>query len=367
MTTPILPDELIATIASSASRIGDTQSVGRIAVLARRFPPLILPILYRRITIEEHNFDRLGAALLPQDTNEPDDMVAAKAILRARVMAVDFKELPKDRDTRAWCSALQWCFHHIDVITVSEAALAALAGNEPCHTIVNRHTIFPNLTTVTVAPEFLETLTMTILARATNVDGYPDLHISALFAGILTYGAINLALSINLEWDMTRDRFIQEIVSRIHDGNGWINTARPEAEAIQLFMNHNIVETRSNIGLNYLFAYQKHIHRIDFHSVWYNTVLPLKLRADFITLEFADYAGFALADDHQPRPLCFSRMAEFHTALTKKIDWTIHNLASTTEWSIMEDQELGKVKGFIDELIFYRGRDPICVWDHLLE
>jgi hypothetical protein len=359
-----LNDELITTIAKAALGLDDIQTVGRLALLARRFPPLISPILYRRLTVKKHNFDLLTEKLLPTPGYEDDAVVAKKTLLRARVMAMEFEDLPAGRDIRGWIAGLNRCLNGYDVVAISNTALLQIGGTNQHHVQVSSRTIFPNLVAITVNSHFLEVLTMTLIARYSLASGLPQHPISQMFASMLTYGAVDINLHIDLNWTMTRARFLMEMQSRMHDGEGRSSNARLEGEAYQLFMDFNIDEMRSNVGLESLFAYQKHIRLVKFHSLWYNTSLPLKLRADSVALEFADYAGLPLADDYQPRPSCFARMSELHTALTAKIDWSIHNLSSGARNEVEEDVELGKVQGFLERLKFEDGQDPLCIWDH---
>jgi hypothetical protein len=359
-----LNDEVITAIAKAAVELDDIQTVGRLVVLAKRFPPLINPILYRRLTVKKHNFDLLAEKLLPTLAYETAEAVAKKALLRVRVMAMEFDDIPAGRDIRGWIAGLNRCRNGSNLVAITNTALSQIAGTNQHHIQVSDRTIFPNLVTITVNSHFLEVLTMNLIARYSLANGLPPHPISLMFASMLTYGAVKIDLHIDLNWTMTRARFLMEMQSRIHDGENRSSIARPEGDAIQLFLDFDVDETRSNVGLDCLFSYQKHIRLVKFHSLWYNTVLPLKLRADSVGLEFADFAGFTLEDDYQPRPLCFARMSEFHTTLTTKIDWSIHNLSSTARDEVTDDMELGRVQGFLGKLKFEHGRDPRCIWDH---
>lgn len=196
MTAP-LSDELVTLIARLACHDGDTKTVSRIARVARRFPPLIIPILYRRIVVQERNFAKLAATLLPASDSEDETIVAKKALRRATVAEMDFLALPDEEHLRIWNDGLNRCFHHFDISDISDTAMTVIAG--PKHgTAISRYTLFPRLAVVTVTPRFLERLTMTILANHTSDDEPPLPHLSLFFANILKFGSLKISLSFYL-------------------------------------------------------------------------------------------------------------------------------------------------------------------------
>jgi hypothetical protein len=359
-----LPDEIIVAIATAASAFGHAQTVARLTRLARKFNLPITAILYRRITVKKHNFDRLAAILLPMSIDEGDSKSAKKGLLRARVMGMDFEEPPDERDTKVWIDGLQRCFDHYDITGISNTALLQLTNTAAPYTTVTAETIFPNLKHVTVSAKFLELLTMILLVGTSPAGDLPQLHMSWFFSQILVYGAVDINLSLSLEWTQTKPRFIREIRGRIYEDDIWNETARSEADAIQLYTDSNIERSRNNFGLEALFQHRTRVCRIEIHSMWYHSCLPKQLRADYVTIEFAKFAGMPLANDYQPRPLCFKRMSEFHKALAKKIKWSVYCLPVRIQMVVEDDEDLNEVEGFIEGLEMEKEKDPKCVWDH---